>query len=632
MRAIRQTFIDEFLKQADSAVREGTLVQFILDGYTNDREHFHDAFLQSRFILKVRNEDIQVILKKLCKSVYDQISNDLACINWLKYCINSYDQEIYRLIDESDVSAEDLLYYYEKLLVKYKREGKFFDDVPSHIAASQFEFYETAFGCLIDIINRFSIPFKDGVPKEKPGLKEIMALILQRESVNKKIDCICCRFYKINNKNKCWIMTHTCDYWTKFEIYRDLNIGYFYRNDTTLTDTINLFEISGLLTRECNNEIFRFDFARAESYYAELESFKTGQMLGFLYGDKNTEFEYKEYNYKIRELLELAKALIEFAQRKDKLNFKETHPPILRTITSRQLLRMIGLSPTSERNKLLALFCFDLEQNNGYQAGNKLLFRRNNLIYLLNSRIQAPTLIKVLDKILTNEVVVKYPEKKSRGIYFEECLEQFFRESGIPFWHIPRKVGKKIPEFDGMFLIDNILFIYEAKASIKPESLVESFNFLKDSLLKAQDQIRERIDILENDDERRQFIEKQTGLSFSGKTIQPLIICNHMFFSGYKELSVDENRHIPIIDFILLKRLITDRKAPLWELDKQTGRYKKKELEVLTGQDIQYYLLDQMMLTGDIRVQYQLTQYGVLFPICPPAVIDDSYGYNSDNC
>ena len=96
-----------------------------------------------------------------------------------------------------------------------------------------------------------------------------------------------------------------------------------------------------------------------------------------------------------------------------------------------------------------------------------------------------------------------------------------------------------------------------------------------------------------------------------------------MFFSGYKELSIDENRHIPVVDFILLKKLITERHASVWELDKQTSRYKKKELEVVTGEDIRNYLLNQILIQGDIKVQYQLTQYGVIFPICPPTVIDD---------
>ena len=98
-----------------------------------------------------------------------------------------------------------------------------------------------------------------------------------------------------------------------------------------------------------------------------------------------------------------------------------------------------------------------------------------------------------------------------------------------------------------------------------------------------------------------------------------------MFFSGYKELSVDESRHIPIIDFILLKKVITDKKAPIWELDKQTGRYRKKELEVVTGEDLRNYFLNQILIQGDIVIQRQLTQYGVVFPICPSALIDYDY-------
>jgi hypothetical protein len=629
MRAISQNCIDKFLKQADLAARAGNLIRFIIEGYKFDTDHFHDVFLQSRFMLKMSDTEIEATFEKLREFLRQEVGRDLVCMNWLRYFIVCYDEEIKRLIREGNISAEDLLYYYETLVVKYKAEGNFFDEVPPHIAASQFEFYEGAFGCLIEIINRHSIPFRDATPKENAGLKQIMALILLKESATEIFDSIAYKSYKVNYGNNCWLMEYTCDYWPEFELYRDLNISYFYNQDTTLWDSVNLFEKSGFLTKKSNNEVFRFDFAKAESYFAELGSFKTSQMLGFLYGDANTEFEYEGDTFKVWELLEIAKALTEYAGKKENLYSEAKHPAMFKIVGSRQLLRMIGLQPTSGRKKLLNLFCFDFEKNRGHQAGNKLLFGRKNLFYLIYSRIQAPTLIKVIDKILANEVVVRYPEKKSRGIYFEECLEKFFRDNAIPFWHIPRKAGKMIPEIDGMFLIDNVVFIYEAKASIKPESLVEAFNFLKDSLLKAQDQIRERIDILENDNVKRQFIEEQTGLSFEGKTIQPLIICNHMFFSGYKELLVDESRHIPIIDFILLKKVITDKKAPIWELDKQTGRYRKKELEVVTGEDLRSYFLNQILIQGDIKIQRQPTQYGVIFPICPSALIDyDSLNIN----
>ena len=625
LRAVSQELIDKFLKQADFAVRDGNLVQFIITGYEHDKDRFHNVFLQSRFMLKMSGEDIQAVFGRLSEILNEEMDSDLVCLSWLRHYIGCCDEEIKRLINEINASAQDLIYYYEKLVVKYKVEGKFFDDVPPHIAASQFEFYETVFGCLIDIITRNSIPFTDSVPKEKPGLKQAMALILQKESATDIFNGISYKFYKSFYKNNCWVLQHTCDYWTNFELYRDLNISYFYNHDTSLWDSVSLFENSGVLTRECNNEVFRFDFAKAGGYFAERESFKTNQMLRFLYGSEDAEFEYQGDIFKIRELLELAKALTEYAGKKDEFYSEEKHPTVLRTVGSRQLLRMIGLLPTAGRKKLLALFSFDLEQDTGYKAGNKLLFRRKHLIYLLNSRIQAPTLIKVIDRILVNEASVRYPDKKNRGIYFEESLEQFFRDNAIPFWRIPRKASKKIPEIDGIFLIDNVVFIYEAKASIKPENLVEAFNFLKDSLLKAQEQIRERIDMLENDNVRRKFIEEQTGLSFENKTIQPVVICNHMFFSGYKELSVDEHRHIPVIDFILLKKIITERQAPVWELDRKTGLYRKRKQEVLNGEDIREYLINQVLLQGDIKVQYQLTQYGVIFPVCPPAVIDDDF-------
>lgn len=628
MRAVSQENIDKFLKRADSASEDGNLVQLIIDEYENDKELFHNVFLQSRLILKMSGEDIQALLEILSKIIDKDKGSDLSCLNCIRYYICCCDEEIKRLIHEGKISAQDLFYSYEKLVVKYKTEGRFFDDVPPHIAASQFESYEESFGGLIETIKKHKIPFTNTTPKESRDLIQILALIVQKEGATEKFNSVCFKFFTTHYIKNYFIMEHTCDYWTKFEIYRDLNIAYFYSPDTMLKESVNLFETTGFLTRYCNNEVACVDFARAESYCAELEAFKTRQMLEFLYGSEDTEFEYKADIFKIRELLEIAKAFSEYAARNEKLYWREKH--ILKIVGVRQLLRMISLTPTSGRKKLVGLFCFDMDKDKdkGYQAGNKLLFRKGDLIYLLNSRIQAPTLIKVIDKILANEVVVRYPEKKSRGIYFEECLEQFFRNNAIPFWKFSRKNGEKIPEIDGIFLIDNIVFIYEAKASIKPESFIESFNFLKDSLLKAQTQVRERMDLLENDTVRRQFIEKQTGLSFKGKTVQPLIICNHMFFTGYRELSVAKNQHIPIIDFILLKTLIADKKAPVWELNKENGRYKKRELQILTGEDIRNYLLNQILLKGDIKRQYQRTQYGVVFPICPPVVIDDEFPVN----
>lgn len=79
------------------------------------------------------------------------------------------------------------------------------------------------------------------------------------------------------------------------------------------------------------------------------------------------------------------------------------------------------------------------------------------------------------------------------------------------------------------------------------------------------------------------------------------------------------------MDYILLRKLIVDKEAPIWELNKQTKKYKKKELTITSGEDIQSYLLNQVLLHGDIKTEYQLTQYGVVFPICPPRVIDRDY-------
>lgn len=255
-------------------------------------------------------------------------------------------------------------------------------------------------------------------------------------------------------------------------------------------------------------------------------------MLNFLYGSEDTEFIYQGNTFKISELLELAMALVKYAEQNDDVLNEKKPSSVLITMGSRQLLRRLGLHHTCNQKKLLDLLCFDLAQNKHYQAGNKLLFKRNNLIYLLNSRIKSPTLIKVIDKILANEVTVMYPPKMDRGTYFEECLKKLFMDNAVPFWTVHRNADKEIPEIDGMFLIDDVIFVYEAKASVKPESLVEAFNFLKINLIKAQEQIRERIKMLKCDKVKRQFVEKQTGLSFEGKIIQPLIICNHMFFSG----------------------------------------------------------------------------------------------------
>jgi hypothetical protein len=208
MKAVSQEFIDKFLKQADSAIRDENLAQLIIAGYENDKERFHDVFLQSRLMLKMCDKDIQAIFSRLSEFVNVEMGSDLACLNCLRYYICSCDEEIKRLIDDGNVSAQDLLYSYEKLVVKYKAEGKFFDDVPPHIVASQFESYEGAFGCLIDTIKKYKIPFTNTTPKERLDLIQILALIVQKEGATEKFDCVCYKFFTTHYTNNCFVMKH----------------------------------------------------------------------------------------------------------------------------------------------------------------------------------------------------------------------------------------------------------------------------------------------------------------------------------------------------------------------------------------------------------------------------------------
>lgn len=240
MKAINQKIVDEFVNQSDLAGREGNMVQFIISRYHKESVQFHDVFLQSRFVLQMRDEDIQLMISNLREFMSVEVINSLVFINRLKHYIRHCDEDIQRLIKDGDISAEDLLYYYEQLIDKYKSEGKIFDVVPPHIAASQFEFLDGAFGSLIDIINLHAVPFKGTAAKERSNLREIMNSLFQKKSASNKFDSIAYKFYKAFYKDNCWVMEHTCPYWTKFEIYRDLNSEYFNKHDTSLVDSMNV--------------------------------------------------------------------------------------------------------------------------------------------------------------------------------------------------------------------------------------------------------------------------------------------------------------------------------------------------------------------------------------------------------
>ncbi|WP_458125863.1 hypothetical protein [Paenibacillus sp. Z3-2] len=605
-------------------------VEFIKERYQKKGFYFHRLFLHSGLIFALEPSEIQSIISVIVieNESDTKIKKDLYFLNYLLLRKKAYDEKITQLISstEESISVELIFNYLEFL--KYRiyvhnepLSGTFRseDEVEAH-----FEHILSCSNEIVELIrtNKVSPVSLDSSLCSEETLRELFRLISRKKATQEKILSILLEITEVNivenfdyydNRiEKAYLTEYYIPFWREFEIYRDLNCSLFSQE---LSDEEELFllKASGSL-RVFNSELIYLDNNNQIDFNVEVDLYQAYKYLEPMYGDHDNVFEYKNKGFKIKELIESYKSLL-------KINYtllkkaNEGQQCSVLVLEEKELLEMSYI----KHPELLHLLSINLENLSEASTlmNYKPLIRKEECYFIVPSHFENTTIERSIDKILSSVDTVNIKTKK--GIFFENQIEQFLESMNLEYAKVSRDEKNGIPEIDGLFVLDDYVFIFEAKAMIKPESIIEASDCFESKVYKkAFTQIVERLNVL-NDPEKRSLIEVKTKISLRGKKIAPFILMNHVYFNGYQGLYFtqgDETRHVPIIDFLTLKSLIMTKGFPTWRYNKKRNAYKPHIKMYQTAEQLYYYMLNQLNeLVSSEETIYQLDENFILSPI-----------------
>ncbi|AOT71909.1 hypothetical protein [Geosporobacter ferrireducens] len=637
MIAIEQELVKKFLKKLgkpkDYEINKEKILEILTNGYKDEGLNFHEVFLRSRAVLNLDIDIIDDLFKNLTFINNDDKKRIFMDFEFIKHCRRRYElyQNIQRKIIKNSrgkLYAEDLLLFFEFLNENFRRNGELFLNMPVtswETGSSQKDHICDSFDVVIKMICELNIPFSQNVASRiNKSCNEMYGVSGHQKSIAQFLDAMLVRLNVPTFNGKIWIIYHGLEYWTDLERYRDLNYNYQLQFDIGSHEAVQLMKNVELLEIYGDNEIAKFDFSKIYYYSAKETFYQSYKHLYPVYRDTDTAFQYNGKEYLINDLITIYEKLYAFTEkergRNDEKDFTNNHS-LIKQYGKKQLLRVIGIN-NNEMLPLLDLlsYDFDINRDKYYLIHCKPLLKKGPIFYIIPSHIQYLSREKVVDKILSNEVTVIFKENEKKGLVFEDSIEGFFRNQNTKFGRVQRNRKQNIPEIDGVFCLDDYVFLFEAKATIKPDSVVESYNYLRDTMLSAQSQLNERINIILNDEERRKYIEDVLKFEIKSKKIAAFILVNHHFFNGYKELKNEHfGVHYPIVDFLTLKNVIINKRALCWNYNALKECYYKTDLPINNGEDLWNYLLNQVeCLKSTENPVFQILEDGIAFRIVKP--------------
>lgn len=640
---INQEIIKQFCKKFDKLKTEAEKLEYLKNRYETEKFEFHRIFLHSGQVYNLNISTINeliIYIKSIQIENKETIEEDLDFLQYLMQKKNIYSVKIKEHIDNNYgfIYAEDLLSYLEYLNFNKEEKGCSIDGkvYPENILNSQYNHILDGFSGIIEIIRNYNIPFTDDKRKKINDLcNEIYQLEGRQYSIRGFINATMMELYKprkINNYihsginyGTVYLALNNPSYWPALEIYRDLNFTHLVNDEIDINTDLALAKKAGCIRVSHDSKVMHMDYAKGSSWISERDIYQAYKLIAPMYGDVDTTFSYKDKKYKIDDLLNIYSAIQKYIlENKDEWNDKfrlDKRCSLMGIFGERALLRLIGLS--SDKIELLELLSYDISGKDKTELLNyKPLIRRDKIYYILPTWVDHISLERAIDKILSdkNLVQVYLSEQTEKGFLFEDTIKSFFKSYDIKFFSTKRDEDNGIPEIDGMFVIDKYLFIFEAKASIKPENIIEAYNHLNSRLLKAKEQLDERMNILLNDKERTNIIEKKIQLNISELKVVPFVLVNHHFFNGYIELINDTgDNYYPVIDFSTLKEIIINKKVPCWEYNEEKDCYKRSELAINRGEELEHYLKYQINgLISCEKPTFQMLEDKIMFKIVKP--------------
>lgn len=595
-----------------------TIFQYILESYKKDFEYFHRVFLHSGIVFLIDTKIYDVIIEFIYKNKqYDSYKVDFL---FLQYAINRYknlDIEIEKL--KKDKSSENILAYFEygfsnMIVNNIGFEKKIlFKDI-REILLSQKSFLLSNWSSMVlELKGNFSGENKFSFSSTFYSLYDDIKSLTFKQSLKTHIlsfcmeryTCILCVIEQKENKYylKCgpkytipisedfldnlkslkqiFLLVHNENFSKENEIYRDLNLKVYAEKLLTTEEDLEIGSLSDYIHYDKEKSFLHIkgqniDFYMKNKYRKEID-----KELYFLYGDIYKEsFKYSDISYNISELVELLLKIEKYSNDHLKQNnekFDSRNRCFFDIVSLKKLFRILSL--TEKEKKLLVLFISDINKVNEKELNNKPIIKVDELYYIFPSKLSDIIIESLVENILSHKDIEKTLSIK-KGYKFEENLEALFNKYEIPFFKLNKDELPESPEIDGMFIYNNHLFLYEAKASVLPTNVMESYNYLNDILYnKAYKQLEKRIEyILEN----KIIVERKFNINIDENKILPLIMVNHGAMFGYREFFSERiNKKIPILDISTLNTLkyfLESKTVLQWEYNSFTQEYSYKNV------------------------------------------------------
>ncbi|GIN98102.1 hypothetical protein J6TS1_39720 [Siminovitchia terrae] len=649
MKTVEISEIKDFKKKYQDMKKKGEGLEFLKSGYRINSEEFHKLFLHSAISMGIDQKELKELLSFLrimpLKENFE-ILGDIEFIIHLRTKMDSYDNKIENIYlkCEKKIEVEELFNYLEYIKYKMIKEDLSLDNevYSKEILESQFNHILDSFPEILEVIknNNLRLALKEpaSVKRESKeifeavGFKAILRSFFLRLSVE-HIKAVKEENYKLDGDTTArtiFFTPHKLPYWSKLERYRELNFYFQDKNIINNEEKINLMIKKQFMTSYVEGQSIKFDFAKGNEWISEKSIRSAYNLLIPIYGNEKRRFKHKESSieYSIEDLLTVYSSIYKLAIEIEESTYNDKNKKgFIKIYGEKQLMRCLGIS--LEQKTLLQLLSYDLnnEKISSHIVNHKPLIRSGKVYYILPSWIKSRIHEKVIDKIFLSDIIqFQLDDQTSKGYLFEDSIETIFKSLDIQFNKLERDEDNGLPEIDGMFVLGEYLFIFEAKATVKPDNIVEAYHNLQGPIYKAFNQLKERIKTFLFNTTAQKLIKQKTGIDVSKKIIAPFILLNHHFFNGYQELCLiyqNKKHRIPIIDFFTFKDIIKSKSVPIWKYNENNKCYSRLEVPFEnfdSGKELYLYLLNQVNrgIPIEEKPAFQLLEDGILYPIVKP--------------
>lgn len=639
MLLVNRTELKNLNEQLKKIKASEERIDFIVSNYETIGNVFHKLLLHSGFFVTSNFEELDEILRRLSLNKEKNIDY-LETLDYISYLLKRrryYYEELENVFEKyrANINIKSLFNHIERIkgeiLKGFSLDGH---EYPKFIVESQFDHILDSIPEIINFIKVNNIALQDikETKKQAEINNEIIRIVSHSWSIRShllsimmeltKVEKVTNYNYKGHTFDFVYMSLHNLPYWSQLETYRDLNYT-SYMNHIEQEEKIRLMMDVGFI-KNFSSDLLHIDWSKNARYFSNEAINSSLELIEMVYGDLEDSFLVEDSKFKIKDLVEVLKKMFELQFIKRDSMEENNKVSEITVYGEKSIIRALGLS--NKHLKLLRLLAFNLGSAGPKEhlISFKPLIRHGKLYYIIPSHFNNVSIEKCIDKILSSEVKLETNKNGKKGYKFEETIGVFFREMNIEFARVERDGRKDIPEFDGIFIIDEYVFYYDAKASIKPENTMEAYNNLQTIVAKGFSQIIERTKALA-DDTKRKIIEEKSGLKLNNKKLAPFILSNHFYFNGYRELLFfenDEELQVPIIDFNTLKEIISSRQISLWNYDNKIKKYRKTLHKYKNAEELYNYLCNQINgLITENYPTYQITEDSIAFKIVKPLEI-----------